>query len=113
MHYTIHLHPLVLLVPILLIIGLAVLVNKHARNAQIWQATAQTVSNRAYQKGRDDEAKSRTLPLDERISDAYTRGVRDCHREWTKVVEQKGLNITLAQPGEFEDFEKGGASHHG
>lgn len=113
MFHSIHIPLIALALPVLVIAGLAILVSMHARNAQIWQATAQTVSARAYQKGRDDEAKSRTLPLDERISDAYTRGVRDCHREWTKVMEQKGLKIALSQPGEFEDFEKGGAGHHG
>ena len=107
----IHIHPILLAFPVLLIIGLGALVTKHARNAQIWQAAAQTIGNRAYQKGRTDEAKSRALPLDERISDAYTRGIRDCHREWTKVMEQKGINITLSQPEEFESFEKGVARH--
>lgn len=105
----IYIHPLVLIVNILCIIGLMALVRMHSRQATIWQATSKALAKQAYDQGRADEAKARILPLDERVSNAYHRGVRDSTREWIRMIREKGLDVRRTSDSEFEVFEKEGS----
>lgn len=105
----ISIHPLVLIVNILCIIGLMALVRMHSRQAHLWQATSKAIAKQAYDKGRSDEAKHRSLPLDARVAEAYHRGIRDSTREWIRMLKERGLNVRLTSESEFEIFEKEGS----
>lgn len=105
----INVYPITVAAFILILIGLMALVRMHARQATIWQATSKAVAKQAYDKGRADEAKARSLPLDERVSNAYHRGVRDSTREWIRMIREKGLDVRRTSDSEFEVFEKEGS----
>lgn len=105
----INVYPITVAAFILILIGLLALVRMHSRQATIWQATSRAVAKQAYDKGRSDEAKARSLPLDERVSNAYHRGVRDSTREWIRMIREKGLDVRRTSDSEFEVFEKEGS----
>ncbi len=87
------LHPLIFLLLLLTPVLLGFLWRGERIRRKTWQANLGTSLHQAYLKGREVESRLHKRPLDEKISDAYQKGVRDSNIVWTEAAQRLGYTF--------------------
>lgn len=82
--------------------GLLLAVLFYRQSAITWEMVTKVIATRAYERGRADEKAEQARPIDQRISEAYSRGIRDCHAEWVAAAERHQMPVIRKKVTESE-----------
>lgn len=79
----------------IIVLLLCILCETQTSNARIWRMTCKVISANAYERGKKAAVDRQNTPFNIQITQAYERGLKDAHAEWTAAAEKHGFTFTV------------------
>lgn len=79
----------------IIVLLLCCLCETQTSNARIWRMTCKVIAANAYKRGKKAAAESQKAPLNVQVAQAYERGRKDAHAEWTAAAAKHGFTFTV------------------